>query len=106
MCRTDLSLFVSHAESLTSPDQFAELLCDDMELPAGLFMQPIASAIRAQIDQHPGDLVAMDDEDRRVPIKVEHTYVQSVFGPPFSLCMLVLSLGLECVLLLCVLVIV
>ena len=65
-----LLIFAFPAETLTSPEQFAELLCDDMELPTGLFVQAIATAIRAQVDQHPGDLVAMDEEDRRVPIKV------------------------------------
>eukprot|EP00117_Sycon_ciliatum_P028550 scpid61358/ scgid22922/ SWI/SNF-related matrix-associated actin-dependent regulator of chromatin subfamily B member 1 len=57
-------------ESMITPEQFAELLCDDMELPSPLFVQPIANAIRGQVEQHPGDLVAMDEEDRRVPIKL------------------------------------
>ncbi|KAI9145543.1 hypothetical protein BKA69DRAFT_1171990 [Paraphysoderma sedebokerense] len=39
-------------ESLIKPDQFAVLLCEDMELPIHLFSTPISKAIQEQIDDY------------------------------------------------------
>jgi len=53
-----------------TPEQFAEQLCDDLELPASQFMAPVASQIRQQCDQFTSDLIPDDGDDRRVVIKV------------------------------------
>ncbi len=57
-------------ETLITPEQFAEVLCDDLELPTSQFVQPIASSIRQQCDQFTVDMIPEDEEDRRVIIKV------------------------------------
>ena len=61
----------THAtETLLTPEQFAEMLCDDLELPSGSFVPAIASSIRQQCDQFSTDMIPEDEEDRRVIIKV------------------------------------
>ena len=57
-------------EALITPEQFAEQLCDDLDLPASQFMAPVASQIRQQCDQFTSDLIPDDGDDRRVVIKV------------------------------------
>jgi len=57
-------------EVLVTPEQFAEQLCDDLDLPASQFMAPVASQIRQQCDQFTSDLIPDDGDDRRVVIKV------------------------------------
>ena len=57
-------------EVLVTPEQFAEQLCDDLELPASQFMAPVASQIRQQCEQFSSDLIPDDGDDRRVVIKV------------------------------------
>lgn len=59
-----------HADTLLSPDQFAEILCDDLELPNASFAPAIASSIRQQCEQFSMDMIPEDEEDRRVIIKV------------------------------------
>lgn len=56
-------------EVLITPEQFAEQLCDDLDLPASQFMAPVASQIRQQCDQFTSDLIPDDGDDRRVVIK-------------------------------------
>lgn len=58
------------AESLISPEQFAELLCDDLELPTGTFVPAIAQSIKQQMEQYNSDTIPQDEEDRRVIVKV------------------------------------
>ena len=62
-----LAVFV---ESLITPEQFAELLCDDLELPTGTFVPAIAQSIKQQMEQYNNDLIPQDEEDRRVIVKV------------------------------------
>lgn len=57
-------------ETLISPEQFAEVLCDDLELPSSQFVSAIASSIRQQCDQFSADMIPEDEEDRRVIIKL------------------------------------
>lgn len=57
-------------ESLITPEQFAELLCDDLELPIGPFVPAIAQSIKQQMEQYNNDLIPQDEEDRRVIVKV------------------------------------
>lgn len=59
-----------HTESLITPEQFAEVLCDDLELPGSQFVSAIASSIRQQCDQFSTDMIPEDEEDRRIIIKV------------------------------------
>ena len=58
------------SETLITPEQFAELLCDDLELPSGPFVPAISSSIRQQCEQFSTDMIPEDEEDRRVIIKV------------------------------------
>ena len=57
-------------EVLITPEQFAEQLCDDLDLPASQFMAQVASQIRQQCEQFTSDLITDDGDDRRVVIKV------------------------------------
>ena len=57
-------------ETMITPEQFAEVLCDDLELPSSQFVSAIASSIRQQCDQFTTDMIPEDEEDRRVIIKV------------------------------------
>ncbi len=70
-----LNLFM-YVDTLLSPDQFAEILCDDLELPNASFAPAIASSIRQQCEQFSVDIIPEDEEDRRVIIKV-HIYLRS-----------------------------
>lgn len=58
------------AEMMLTPEQFAEILCDDLELPASSFAGPIAQSIRQQCEQFSTDMIPEDEEDRRVIVKV------------------------------------
>ncbi len=57
-------------ETMITPEQFAEVLCDDLELPSSQFVSAIAASIRQQCDQFTADMIPEDEEDRRVIIKV------------------------------------
>ena len=57
-------------EQLISPEQFAELMCDDMDLNPLHFVPAISSAIRQQIEGHPTENVMEGQEDQRLTIKV------------------------------------
>ena len=63
------------SETLITPEQFAELLCDDLELPSGPFVPAISSSIRQQCEQFSTDMIPEDEEDRRVIIKVGEIYM-------------------------------
>ena len=62
-------LFI-YLETLVSPEQFAQVLCDDLDLPSTSFVPAIAQSIKQQIDQFSPDMIPQDEEDRRVIIKV------------------------------------
>ena len=64
------SLPLHTTDTLITPEQFAEVLCDDLELPNTQFVPAIASSIRQQCDQFTMDIIPEDEEDRRVIIKV------------------------------------
>ena len=50
---------------------FAEILCEDLDLPPVNFVQSIAQAIRTQIDAFPADTSILEDQsDQRVILKV------------------------------------
>lgn len=72
-CEGDgLSLLVlPFPEKLMSPEMFAEILCDDLDLSPLAFVPAIASAIRQQIESCPTDTVLEETQtDQRVIIKV------------------------------------
>jgi len=58
------------AEQLITPEQFAEILCDDLDLNPAHFLSAISQAIRQQIDTFPMDNILEEQEDQRVIIKV------------------------------------
>lgn len=58
-------------EKTTSPEQFAEVLCDDLDLPSSSFIPAIAQSIRQQIDAFPNETFMEDaPPDQRVVLKL------------------------------------
>ncbi|XP_041972206.1 SWI/SNF-related matrix-associated actin-dependent regulator of chromatin subfamily B member 1-A [Aricia agestis] len=59
-------------ESIITPEQFAEVLCDDLELNTSTFIPAIASSIRQQIEAFPSEPPAILEEqtDQRLIIKL------------------------------------
>lgn len=58
------------SEKLMTPEMFAEILCDDLDLNPLAFVPAIASAIRQQIESYPTDSILEEQADQRVIIKV------------------------------------
>lgn len=57
-------------ETLLTPEQFAEILCDDLDLNPLLFVPAIAQSIRQQTNDFPSDNVMDEIYDQRVVIKL------------------------------------
>ena len=57
-------------EKLILPEQFAKIMCDDLDVPSHIFVPAIAGAIHQQCEQHCEDEVVHDEDDRRVVIKL------------------------------------
>lgn len=59
------------AEKTITPEQFAEVLCDDLDLPSSTFVPAVSQSIRQQIEAFPSESF-MDDgpADQRVVLKV------------------------------------
>lgn len=55
---------------LVTPEQFAQVLCDDLNLNPTTFIPAIAQSIRQQVDAFPTDNLLEDQSDQRVIIKV------------------------------------
>ena len=55
---------------MITPEQFAQVLCDDLDLPTSSFAPAIVSSVKQQIEQFTPDMIPEDEEDRRVIIKV------------------------------------
>lgn len=53
-----------------TPEMFAEILCDDLDLNPLAFVPAITSAIRQQIESYPTDSILEEQADQRVIIKV------------------------------------
>ena len=66
--------FIYLPEQLISPEQFAEILCDDLDLSPVTFVPAIASQIRAQIESYPVDNLLEDQKDQRVILKVSSKF--------------------------------
>lgn len=57
-------------ETLITPEQFAEILCDDLDLPPLAFVPAIAQSIRQQIEAFPTDNLLEEQTDQRVILKL------------------------------------
>ncbi|XP_061149878.1 SWI/SNF-related matrix-associated actin-dependent regulator of chromatin subfamily B member 1-like isoform X3 [Syngnathus typhle] len=57
-------------EKLMTPEMFAEILCDDLDLNPLTFVPAITSAIRQQIESYPTDSILEEQADQRVIIKL------------------------------------
>lgn len=59
-------------ETLISPEQFSEILCDDLDLNPLTFVPAISQAIKQQLEAFPSDAPSIIDEtfDQRVIIKL------------------------------------
>jgi len=57
-------------ESLITPEQFAEILCDDLDLNPMSFIPAIANSIRHQCDQHLDEKEFTELQDTRIIIKL------------------------------------
>lgn len=71
-------------EKLMTPEMFAEILCDDLDLSPLAFVPAIASAIRQQIESYPTDSILEDQADQRVIIKVTLYTASSSHGVLFG----------------------
>lgn len=66
-----MPFFFLITEKTTTPEQFAEVLCDDLDLPSSTFVPAIAQSIRQQIDAFPSESFMEDaPPDQRVVLKV------------------------------------
>lgn len=57
-------------ELLITPEIFAEILCDDLDLNPSCFIPAISQSIRQQLDSHPNDTIIEDNTDQRVIVKL------------------------------------
>ncbi|XP_064648586.1 SWI/SNF-related matrix-associated actin-dependent regulator of chromatin subfamily B member 1-A-like [Lineus longissimus] len=57
-------------EQLISMEQFAEILCDDLDLNPVAFVPAIAQAMRQQVDAFPTDNILEEQSDQRVILKL------------------------------------
>ena len=60
---------VLRLEKLITPEIFAEILCDDLDLNNVTFVPAIAQAIRQQLESYQNDTISTSDE-QRIIIKV------------------------------------
>lgn len=68
-------------EQLISPEQFAEILCDDLDLNPQLFVPAVAQTIRQQIEAHNSDNNMLSEQtDQRVVVKVSSKLVLCSVG--------------------------
>ncbi|XP_019851780.1 PREDICTED: SWI/SNF-related matrix-associated actin-dependent regulator of chromatin subfamily B member 1-like [Amphimedon queenslandica] len=68
---SQLTSFISFfPDPLLSVENFAQVLCEDLELPTSSFAPAIIQSIKQQIDNFTTDVIPQDEEDRRVIIKL------------------------------------
>lgn len=67
-----MNIIFLFSESVITPEQFAEVLCDDLDLNPLTFVPAISQAIRQQLEAFPSDIPAIieDQCDQRVIIKL------------------------------------
>ncbi|CAF3437331.1 unnamed protein product [Rotaria socialis] len=59
-------------EQLITPEMFAEILCDDLDLNTASFVPAISQAIRQQVEAHQDNFLG-EGNDQRIIIKVNRT---------------------------------
>lgn len=79
-----------------TPEMFAEILCDDLDLNPLAFVPAIASAIRQQIESYPTDSILEDQADQRVIIKVRQHAARLSFKTLHIQCSAVMESHLSC----------
>ena len=69
---TNIFLWISIVEKLITSESFAEVLCDDLDLPTLTFIPGIVQAMQTQVKQHSfeSDITLSEMTDQRVLIKV------------------------------------
>ena len=67
-------------ESMMTPDQFAEVLCDDLDLNPIHFVPAVTAAVQQQLDNFPseGENLLKEQQDQRVIIKL-NIHIGKVF---------------------------
>ncbi|VDO03320.1 unnamed protein product [Rodentolepis nana] len=60
----------NRTEQLITPEQFAEILCDDLDLNPISFVPAIAQAIRQQVAGHPVENILSNQTDTRVIVRL------------------------------------
>ena len=63
-------VFLSPTENVLTPEQFAEILCDDLDLNPLSFVPAISSAVRQQVEAYPTEKLLEEQTDQRVILKV------------------------------------
>lgn len=68
-------------EKLITPESFAEVLCDDLDLPTMSFLPQIVQSMQQQIKQHSSqpEIPITDMADQRVVIKVRKMNIRQYF---------------------------
>uniref|UniRef100_A0A915I7Z8 SWI/SNF-related matrix-associated actin-dependent regulator of chromatin subfamily B member 1 n=1 Tax=Romanomermis culicivorax TaxID=13658 RepID=A0A915I7Z8_ROMCU len=57
-------------ETLITPEVFAEILCDDLDLPSAIFVPSIVQSMRQQLDAAPSDNLMSENCDQRAILKL------------------------------------
>lgn len=70
----ELIYFPPFVEQIITPEQFAEVLCDDLDLPTAAFVTAIAHSIRQQIESFSTDSLLEEQADQRVILKVRSVH--------------------------------
>lgn len=60
-------------EQLITPQMFAQVMCEDLELPIASFLGPITQQIQQQLNSHQ-EIVPIDEPDQRAVLKL-HVHV-------------------------------
>jgi len=72
-----------------TPEQFAEILCDDLDLNPLTFTPAIAQSVRQQIEAFPAEHLLEDHHDQRVIVKVEKSSIEMLGVSEFFVVLLV-----------------
>ncbi|KAG2232718.1 hypothetical protein INT48_000075 [Thamnidium elegans] len=76
-------------EQLITPEQFADVICEDLKLPQNIFMEQIAKAIKEQIDDYNLNASSMMKEDTEESVEQKsetlHTIAQESNDMPVTL---------------------
>jgi SWI/SNF-related matrix-associated actin-dependent regulator of chromatin subfamily B protein 1 len=69
-CSNSVVYWNVFVEQMLTPEQFAEILCEDLDLNPMHFVAAIAQSMRQQIEAHPTDTIVDEHSDTRVLIKL------------------------------------